>query len=64
MRKRSIFQAPCDDEFIIVDHVYDPSSQENARLLSPVIIKLRQEQTVQLYGLVFQRVKRDRFNLF
>ncbi|KAK6638568.1 hypothetical protein RUM43_006835 [Polyplax serrata] len=47
---------PCDDEYIVIDHVFDPLTGGRGRLLTPVVLKIRQEQMIQLYGLQFQRV--------
>lgn len=42
-----------EEEFIVVDHVYDPLVRKRSRLLNPLVFKLRQEQVLQLYGLTF-----------
>lgn len=51
-----LVQIPCDDEYIVIDHVFDPLTGGRGRLLTPVVLKIRQEQMIQLYGLQFQRV--------
>ncbi|GJQ81394.1 hypothetical protein Trydic_g18259 [Trypoxylus dichotomus] len=40
-------------QFIVIDHVYDPLSDKTVRLLNPYVIKMRQEQVSQAYGLRF-----------
>ena len=51
---------PCDDEYISVDHVFDPETGGRGRLLTPVVLKLHQDQMLQLYGLEYQRVIIDK----
>lgn len=45
-----------EEEFIVVDHVYDPVVHKRSRLLNPLVFKLRQEQVLQLYGLTYTHV--------
>ncbi|XP_075223850.1 uncharacterized protein LOC142325705 [Lycorma delicatula] len=42
-----------EEEFIVVDHVYDPVVHKRSRLLNPLVFKLKQEQVLQLYGLTY-----------
>ncbi|KAI4467072.1 protein hapless 2 [Holotrichia oblita] len=40
-------------QFIVIDHVYDPLSDKTVRLLNPYVIKMKQDQVSQAYGLKF-----------
>lgn len=40
-------------QFIVIDHVYDPLSDKTVRLLNPYVIKMKEEQVSQAYGLRF-----------
>ncbi|KAI4458906.1 protein hapless 2 [Holotrichia oblita] len=42
------------NQFIVVDHVYDPISDQTVRLLNPYVIKMKQEQVSQSYSMKFE----------
>ncbi|XP_069672028.1 uncharacterized protein [Periplaneta americana] len=44
------------EEFITVDHVIDPVTQQRSRLLNPYVFKVRQDQVLQLYKLTFMKI--------
>lgn len=46
----------CKNVFVVVDHVYDPTTSTTARLLNPYVIKIKQEPITALYKLRFQHV--------
>ncbi|XP_044265095.1 uncharacterized protein LOC123011627 isoform X2 [Tribolium madens] len=54
-------------EYIIIDHITDPTNLQKVRLLNPYAIRIRQEPMLQVYGLKFERavngeVKEQVFN--
>lgn len=46
-------ETPTKQQYIVIDHVYDPLSEKTVRLLNPYVIKMKQEQLSQAYGLRF-----------
>ncbi|KAJ4435143.1 hypothetical protein ANN_23719 [Periplaneta americana] len=48
-------QTNFQEEFITVDHVIDPVTQQRSRLLNPYVFKVRQDQVLQLYKLTFMK---------
>ncbi|XP_031328206.1 hapless 2-like [Photinus pyralis] len=45
-----------NSEYVVVDHVYDPISRRKARLLTPYVVKLKQEVINEVYPLQFLHV--------
>ncbi|KAK9872519.1 hypothetical protein WA026_017986 [Henosepilachna vigintioctopunctata] len=41
----------CKNEYIVVDHVYDPSSEHKQRLLYPYVLKIKKKPIMQTYKL-------------
>lgn len=41
------------NQYIVVDHVFDPIADRSVRLLNPYVIKMKQEQTSQAYMIKF-----------
>ncbi|RZF42293.1 hypothetical protein LSTR_LSTR003911 [Laodelphax striatellus] len=40
-----------EEEFVVVDHVYDPDLHKRSRLLNPLVFKIKQDAVLQLYGM-------------
>ncbi|KAK4884640.1 hypothetical protein RN001_000911 [Aquatica leii] len=45
-----------NNEFLVVDYVFDPISLKNVRILTPYVIKFRQTEVSQMYKLEFLHV--------
>lgn len=56
MRIKNAGPTNCKNVFVVVDHVYDPATSMNARLLYPYVIKIKQEPITEMYKLRFQHV--------
>ncbi|KAL3287603.1 hypothetical protein HHI36_002073 [Cryptolaemus montrouzieri] len=41
----------CKSQYVVVDHVYDPSSEHKQRLLYPYVLKINQKPIMQTYTL-------------
>ncbi|GJQ83201.1 hypothetical protein Trydic_g18227 [Trypoxylus dichotomus] len=54
IKNRSSGRTNTKNQFIVIDHVYDPLSDQTVRLLNPYVIKMKQDQTSQSYGIHFR----------
>ncbi|RZF47472.1 hypothetical protein LSTR_LSTR007399 [Laodelphax striatellus] len=56
MRLKNDKKTVTEEQFVVVDHVYDPVFKKRSRLLNPFVFKIKQNQVLQLYGLQFQNI--------
>lgn len=44
------------NQYIIIDHVFDPLTEKKQKLLNPYVLKIKQEPILQTYGLNFENM--------
>ncbi|XP_018562833.1 hapless 2 [Anoplophora glabripennis] len=44
------------NQYIIIDHVFDPLTEKKQKLLNPYVLKIKQEPILQIYGLAFENM--------
>ncbi|KAK9500046.1 hypothetical protein O3M35_001388 [Rhynocoris fuscipes] len=49
-------QTKTDEEFVLIDQVYDPVWKQRIRLLNPMVFRIKQYQVEQAYGLNIQHI--------
>ncbi|XP_050296866.1 hapless 2 [Anthonomus grandis grandis] len=46
----------CRTQFIVLDHVFDPSTDKKQKLLNPYVLKITQKPVFQTYDLLYENV--------
>ncbi|XP_044745636.1 hapless 2-like [Coccinella septempunctata] len=51
VRMTNVGRTHCKNQYVVVDHVYDPTSEHKQRLLYPYVLKINQRPIMQTYSL-------------
>lgn len=51
IRMSNVGKTHCKNQYVVVDHVYDPSSEHKQRILYPYVLKISQKPIMQTYSL-------------